>query len=347
MSVSEQQVDELRRALGEEVLVLAHHYQRDEIVRQADYVGDSLELARRGAESAAGSIVFCGVRFMAETAAILARAGQRVFLPRSDAGCFLADQADLAPLQVAWEYLGAALDVEREVMPLAYVNTSAEVKAFVGEHGGLCCTSSSAKRILQAALDERPRVLFLPDQHLGRNVAHAAGIPEDKIALWDSRHPPSDLERFRKAQLILWQGSCNVHVRFLPEDVHRVRREHPGVQVIVHPECRPEVAALADEVGSTSLIVQRIREADPGSAFAVGTEHRLVSRLAAARPEGTGGSLADPPPFCPTMSLTSLADLARVLSAITGEGKAEEVQVPQEVAEPARRAVQRMLELMR
>jgi len=346
MTGMEQRVQEARRSLGQDLLVLAHHYQRDEVVSQADHMGDSLELARRAAESEARRIVFCGVSFMAETAAVMARPGQQVFLPRRDAGCFLADQAEVGAVRRAWQALGQVMDVEREVLPVAYVNTSAVVKAFVGERGGWCCTSSSAERVLQAALAERPRVLLLPDQHLGRNVARRLGIPEEEIALWDPRYPPDDLQPFREARLILWRGACNVHVRFLPQDVERVCRQHPGAQVIVHPECRPEVAALADEVGSTSLIVRRIREAPPGSAWAIGTEQRLVARLARDHPDREVFSLVDPPPVCATMSLTRLDDLARILSRLSEGAAVEPVVVPEEVARPAREPVRRMLQLV-
>ncbi len=345
MSTVQERLTEARASLGERLLILAHHYQRDEIVEHADYVGDSLELAREAAQSDARHIVFCGVTFMAETAAVLAGPGQKVYLPRKEAGCYLADQARAADLRRAWQDLGKVLDVEREVLPIAYVNTSVEVKEFVGNHGGLCCTSSSAASILRDALTERSRVLFLPDQHLGRNTARALQIADEEIALWDPRHPPAELDIYAKARLIIWRGACNVHVRFLPQDVESVRHANPGVRVIVHPECRPEVAQLADEVGSTSLIVQRVREAPLGSALAIGTEQRLVARLARQQPTKRVLSLGDPPPFCPTMSLTTLSDLERIVSTLAQGGEPQPMTVRLKTAGPARRAVQRLLNL--
>lgn len=338
-------MEELRRAraaLGSDVLVLAHHYQRDEVVAWADHVGDSLELSVQAARSAARWIVFCGVGFMAETAALLARPGQKVFLPRPEAGCPLAEQVEPASLRAAWQTLGRVLDMD-EVLPVAYINTHAEVKAFVGERGGICCTSSSAERILRWAFARRPRVLFLPDHNLGLNTARLLGLPQEEIAIWDPRCPPADLSPFARARLILWRGACPVHMRFLPEDVARVRREHPGVRVLVHPECRPEVVAQADEVGSTARIVRRLQEAPAGSAWAIGTEQRLVARLAQAHPDKTVLPLADYPPFCPTMSLTRARDLARLLVALAQGQEPEGVRLPEEVAEPARAALQRML----
>jgi quinolinate synthase len=338
------QIAEAKRRLGDELVILAHHYQRDEIVDQAHFRGDSLELSRRAAQANARYIVFCGVHFMAETAAILARPGQRVLIPREDAGCYLAHSVDSIQLRDAWERLGQMMDVDREVLPVTYVNSSAEVKAFVGERGGACCTSSSAEQVLRWALERRPRVMFLPDQYLGRNTARRLGISQEEIAVWDPHRPPDDLTSFRRARLILWRGACNVHVRFLLEDVERVRKQHPGVRVVVHPECREEVVKLADEVGSTSYIIRVVTESPPGTVWAVGTEQRLVARLAKENPDKTVFSLADPPPYCSYMSLTRLSDLARVLSGLLCGEEPGLVEVPEEIAAPAREALARMLE---
>ncbi len=354
-------VEEAKRRLAGELLILAHHYQRDEIVEVADFRGDSLELSRQAATTNARYIVFCGVHFMAETAAILARPDQRVLIPREDAGCFLADQAELPALEAAWQILDRAIDVERELLPITYINSSAEVKAFVGRHGGAVCTSANAEKVLRWAFSRKPRVFFLPDQHLGRNAARRLGLSEEEIALWAPCFPPDPegLEPFRRAKLILWRGACNVHVRFLPEDVHRVREEHPKARVIVHPECRPEVVELADEVGSTTFIIRKVSESPPGSQWAVGTEGRLVRRLAKENPERrtakrwtarsdpakTVFSLAEPPPLCPTMSLTQLEDLARTLAGLLEGQEPGKVEVPEEVAAPARAAIKRMLEI--
>jgi quinolinate synthase len=316
-------------------------------VELADFRGDSLELSRRAAESDARWIVFCGVRFMAETAAILVRPIQRVLIPREDASCFLAHSVDPVQLRDAWERLSRVLDVERELFPVAYVNTTAEVKAFVGARGGACCTSSSARQVLAWALERSHRVFFLPDQYLGRNTAHSLGISGEDIALWDPHHPPDDLSRYREARVILWRGACNVHVRFLPQDVERVRREYPGARVVVHPECRPEVVALADEMGSTSYIIRTVQNSPTGSSWAVGTEHRLVARLAAENPDKTVISLGDPPPYCAYMSLTRLADLAEVLAGLLSGQERGLVEVPEEVRAGAKAALDRMWEAIR
>ncbi len=343
MNAEFERLTEARAALGSDLLVLAHHYQRDEIVAQADYVGDSLELAQRAAGSVSKHIVFCGVTFMAETAAVLASPGQSVYLPRRDAGCYLADQATFADVRMAWGALGQVFDVEQEVTPVAYVNTSAEVKEFVGNHGGSCCTSSSVAKVFREALKERRRILFVPDQHLGRNAARALGIADNEIAVWDPRLPPCKLEPYTHARLILWQGACNVHVRFLPEDVDRTRREHPNARIIVHPECRPDVAERADELASTSQMVRRVQEATPGTVFAIGTEQRLVHRLAQSNPDKTVISLATPQPFCSTMSLTKLSDVERIVTALANGDELEPVFIRFKTAGPARRAVQRLL----
>ncbi len=338
-------VEEARRVLGDKLLILAHHYQRDEIVYAADYRGDSLELSRRAAASAARWIVFCGVHFMAETAAVLAREGQRVLIPREDAGCFLAHTIDYPSLTELWRRLAEVMEPDREVIPVAYVNTTADVKAFVGERGGACCTSSSAEAVLRWAFSRRKRVLFVPDQYLGRNTARRLGIPEEEIAVWDPRRPPERMDGYARARLILWRGTCNVHVRFLPEDVERVRRERPDVRVIVHPECRPEVVELADEVGSTSYIIRTVSASPPGSAWAVGTEERLVARLAAENPDKDVFSLAEVPPFCSYMSLTRPEDLAAVLEGLLRGEERNVVEVPPGIRAPARMALERMLEI--
>ncbi|MGY4707063.1 quinolinate synthase NadA [Candidatus Bipolaricaulota sp. J31] len=338
-------VSEARRALGEKLLILAHHYQRDEIVDVADYRGDSLELSRRAAASDARWIVFCGVHFMAETAAVLAKDGQRVLIPREDAGCFLAHTIDYPSLVEFWRALSGIMDPDREVLPVAYVNTTADVKAFVGEKGGACCTSSSAEAVLRWAFSRRPRVLFVPDQYLGRNTARRLGIPDEEIAVWDPRFPDLDRKRFTRARLILWRGTCNVHVRFLPEDVERVRRERPGVRVVVHPECRPEVVELADEVGSTSYIIRTVSSSPPGSVWAVGTEERLVARLNEENPDKEVFSLAEVPPFCSYMSLTRPGDLAAILEGLLRGEERNMVEVPPEIRGPARLSLERMLEI--
>ena len=341
----EETVAEAREALGKDLLILAHHYQRDEIVEVADYRGDSLELSRKAAASEARWIVFCGVHFMAETAAILAKEGQRVLVPREDAGCFLAHTVDYSSLMELWRRLGEVMDPDTDVLPVAYVNTTADVKAFMGEKGGACCTSSSAEAVLRWAFSQREKVLFVPDQYLGRNAARRLGISEGEIAVWDPRRPPDRMDAFARARLILWRGTCNVHVRFLPEDVRRVRGEHPGVRVVVHPECRPEVVELADEVGSTSYIIKTASSSPPGSSWAVGTEERLVARLAKENPDKEIFSLAEIPPFCSYMSLTRPGDLAAILRGLLEHEAKNVVEIPPGIRAHARAALERMLEI--
>ena len=339
------QIEEAKRKLGDELLILAHHYQRDEVVRWADFRGDSLELSRRAAATQARYIVFCGVQFMAETAAILAQPDQQVLSPKPEAGCFLADQAKIDQVQSAWEALARGIDVSRSLVPITYVNSDAEIKGFVGQHGGAMCTSANAGKVLGWALRKYPHVLFLPDQHLGRNAARQLGIIDKEIALWDPRFPPADIKPFHRARLILWRGACNVHVRFLPTDVQLIREEYPHVKVIVHPECREDVVSLADEIGSTSYIVQAITESPPGSVWAVGTEEHLVARLRAENPDKKVLSLKEPPPYCIGMSLTRVTDLARVLTGLLNKEKVGVVKVPEKVAASARVALNRMLEI--
>ena len=336
------QIEAAKKQLGDDLVIFAHHYQRDEVVRWADARGDSLELSRRAAATQARYIVFCGVRFMAETAAVLARPEQRVSTPRPDAGCFLADQAQIAQVESAWAALTRSTG---DIVPITYVNSDVQIKGFVGRHGGAICTSANANDVLTWAFRHYQRVLFLPDQHLGYNTAHQLGVPDGDIAVWDPRFSPTDLARYKQARLILWRGACNVHMRFLPTDVQRIRTEYPGAMVIVHPECRADVVAIADAVGSTSYIIRTIREAPSGSTWAVGTEEHLVARLRAENRDKKVLSLKEPPPYCVGMSLTRVTDLARVLTAIVSGDKTGIVEVPAETAAAARAALERMLEI--
>ncbi len=337
----------LKAQLGSDLVVLGHHYQRDEVIQFADFRGDSLQLARDAARTDARYIVFCGVHFMAETAAILARPHQTVLLPDLEAGCFLADRADLPLVEAAWRDLGRVLDVEREVMPVTYVNSAAALKAFCGAHGGVVCTSANAGKVLEWAFRQRPKVLFFPDQHLGRNTAKRMGIPPEAMLLWDPRRPLGghDPDRIRWARLFLWPGWCYVHTRFRPEHVLAWRARDPEVRILVHPECTEEVVDLADEVGSTSYIIRRVQESPPGTKWAIGTEFNLVNRLAREHPEQFIASLSDEPHYCRTMNLITLEKLARVLEGLVNGELVNPIRVPPEVAEPARRALERMLEL--
>jgi quinolinate synthase len=325
--------------LGKRVVILGHHYQRDEVLAFADFRGDSLKLARDASGIKAKFIVFCGVHFMAETAAILAQPGQRVLIPDTTAGCYLADTATPEAVQAAWDRLPAD-----EFTPITYVNSSAALKAFCGRHGGIVCTSGNAERVIRWALAQRPRVFFFPDQHLGRNTARHMGISLEEMLLWDM-HRPLGAGAIRRAKVLLWPGACNVHQRFRPEQVHAVRQRFPDVRVIVHPECPMSVVDLADGAGSTAHIIAQVKAAPPGTRWAIGTEARLVHRLQAQHPEQRIVSLADVPPFCRTMGQITPQNLANVLEALVDGQVVNEVTVDAETARWARVALEQMLAL--
>ena len=338
-------VAELKAALGKRLVILGHHYQRDEVIAFADFRGDSLQLARDATQTDAEIIVFCGVHFMAETATILAKPGQRVLMPDPTAGCCLADMASPEAVQEAWDLLDATQrvgDAGAQCTPITYINSSAELKAFCGRHGGIVCTSSSAEQAVRWALSQRPRVFFFPDQHLGRNTAKRMGIPLEEMLLWDTHHSP-EAEAIRRARVVLWPGACNVHQRFLPEHVGAVRERFPGIRVLVHPECKMEVVDLADHVGSTAYIIRQVEAAPPGTRWAIGTESHLVQRLQQEHPEQQIVSLAAVPPFCRTMSQTTLQNLADVLEALARGEIVNEIVVDAETARWARMALERML----
>ncbi len=334
----------LKGSLKGRVTVLGHHYQRDEVIDLADFRGDSLGLARDAAATDTEFILFCGVHFMAETAAILAKSGQRVLLPDVEAGCYLADTADPGRVNETWCALDAALGgVDKQVVPVTYVNSSAELKAFCGRHGGTICTSGNAEAILRWALDQRPKVLFFPDQHLGRNMGRRLGVSDAEMLLWDHDRPPQS-DAIRAARLILWPGACNVHRRFRTDHIRKVRSLYPAIRVIVHPECASDVVDMADDVGSTAHIINRIDEAAPASAWAVGTEARLVKRLAREYPDKTVIPLGDIPTYCSTMSQITLAKLVRVLEGLTRREVQDEITVEPGISHWARIALERMLD---
>ncbi len=332
--------------LGKRLVILGHHYQRAEIVALSDIRGDSLELSRQAAQTDAEYIVFCGVHFMAESAAILAKPGQHVLIPDMEAGCYLAHTATRALVEDAWAALDAALDggADAEITPITYVNSDADLKAFCGEHGGLSCTSGNADRVLRWALAQRPRVFFFPDQHLGRNTALKLGIAPEEMLLWHPRRTPS-ADAIGRAKVILWPGVCNVHQRFRPEQVAAVRAQYPGIRVIVHPECKAEVVRLADDAGSTAYIIRQVEAAPAGAQWAIGTESRLVARLQQEHPEQTIVSLADVPPYCIMMSQITPENLLTVLEGLTRGELINEVTVEPETARWAKVALERMLAL--
>src|ERR1700734_3463712 len=274
-----------REKLGTDVVLLGHHYQRDEVIRFADFTGDSYKLSKVASETSAKYMLFCGVHFMAETADVLARPWQQVILPDLNAGCSMADMAEIGQVEDCWDLLGRAGLTDKDaggLIPLTYMNSAAAIKGFCGKHGGLVCTSSNARGAFEWAFRQAGKILFLPDQHLGRNTAFAMGIPMSAMVVWDPYQINGGLspDRLKAAKVILWKGHCSVHQRFLPEHVDRIRREEPGMQVIVHPECRWEMCQKADAIGSTERIIEVIEKAPEGSSFAVGTEIHLVNRLA-------------------------------------------------------------------
>jgi quinolinate synthase len=276
----DERISTAKAKLGNDAVILGHHYQRDEVVKFADFRGDSLKLSQQAAEAEGKYIVFCGVHFMAESADILRREHQVVVLPDLSAGCSMADMADIGQVEACWSELGSVLDT-KAVVPVTYMNSTAAIKSFTGEHGGSICTSSNAAAVMKWAFQHGEKVLFLPDEHLGRNTGYRMGIGLDEMAVWDPYQElgGNSIEALRNAKVILWKGYCSVHQRFLPEHVAKVRREHPGIRVIAHPECRFEVCQEADEIGSTEGIIKTIKASPPGTAWAVGTEIHLVNRL--------------------------------------------------------------------
>ena len=343
-----------KATLGDRVVVLGHFYQREEVVRHADYVGDSFQLANAAkAHPEAEAIVFCGVHFMAETADLLSRPEQSVILPNLAAGCSMADMADIDQVEEAWEQLADVLgDLETPdadglvpVIPVTYMNSSAAIKGFVGRHGGIVCTSSNARTVLEWAFARGRRVLFFPDQHLGRNTAKAMGVPLDRMPMWNPRRPlgGSTAAQLEDSQVILWHGFCSVHRRFSVAQIDKARAEHPGVRVIVHPECPMDVVDAADEAGSTDIIRKAIAAAEEPTTFAIGTEINLVQRLAAQFPQHEIFCLDPVVCPCSTMYRIHPGYLAWVLESLVAGEVVNRITVPADVAEPATVALERML----
>jgi quinolinate synthase len=337
-----------RAALGDRALILGHHYQRDEVIGFADVTGDSFKLAREAAaRSGAEYMVFCGVHFMAESADILTAAGQRVILPDLAAGCSMADMATFDQVEQCWDTL-QDLDLAAGVVPVTYMNSSADIKAFTGRNGGTVCTSSNAARALRWALGRGSQVLFLPDQHLGRNTAVVElGLRLADCVVWDPHAPGGGLDpdALRAATMILWRGHCSVHGRFRADCVAEVRERIPGVNVIVHPECTHEVVLAADQVGSTERIIATIDRAPSGSAWAVGTELNLVQRLAAANPDKTVAFLDKTVCYCSTMNRIDLPHLVWALESLAAGSVVNQVTVEPRTAIQALTALDQMLAL--
>ena len=341
-----------RAALGDRAVVLGHFYQRDEIVEHADYVGDSFQLANAALEHPdAEAIVFCGVHFMAETADILSGAHQSVILPNLAAGCSMADMADQDDVEACWDALTEVYGTEPDadgrvpVIPVTYMNCSAALKGFVGRHGGYVCTSSNAATVLERAFRDGQRVLFFPDQHLGRNTAHAMGIALEQMPLWFPRKPlgGNSQESLQQAKVILWNGFCSVHKRFTVEQISQARAEFPDVRVVVHPECPLPVVQAADEAGSTDVIRRFVEAAPAGSTIAIGTEINLVNRLAAQHPDKTIFCLDPVVCPCSTMYRIHPGYLAWVLEELVAGRVVNRISVPGDVAADAKVALERML----
>jgi quinolinate synthase len=343
---TDSRICELRQRLGPRLVILGHHYQRDEVIKFADVRGDSFKLAQWAANRrSAEYIVFCGVHFMAESADILSAEHQKVVLPDMSAGCSMADMAELDQVETCWEDL-TRITGER-IIPVTYMNSSAAIKAFCGRQGGAVCTSSNAGAVMRWALERSDKIVFLPDQHLGRNTAWSLGFRLEEMTVWD---PFEELggntaQRLHDSRFILWKGHCSVHGRFLPSHVEKVRAQYPGISVIAHPECRWEVTQLSDDVGSTEHIIKVITNAPPGSKWAVGTEIHLVNRLRNENPDRLIIPLDDCGCLCSTMFRIDAPHLLWALENLAEDRVVNQISVPADVAADARLALNRMLEI--
>jgi len=349
-------IEAVRRRMGERLVILGHHYQQDGVIAHADFQGDSYQLSKSAAERAGcEAIVFCGVHFMAETADILAnrpeqmaaRAGRRVtvVLPDMAAGCSMADMAGIEQVEDAWADLGTVIDTT-DVTPVTYINSAASLKAFCGRHGGIVCTSSNARAVLDWAFARSRRVLFFPDQHLGRNTARKMGVPLDEMRVWNPHDPAlggNMAAQLQNSRVILWQGHCSVHAMFRPEHVDDMRANLPGVKILVHPECSMEVVDKADLAGSTSYIIKQVEAAAPGTTWGIGTELHLVKRLEQQHPEQTIRFLSPVVCMCATMYRIDLAHLCWSLEHLEAGSPVNVIRVDDETARWAVTALERML----
>ena len=338
-----------RVTLGERLVILGHHYQRDEIIQYADFRGDSFKLAQlAAARPQADYIVFCGVHFMAESADVLSWPHQKVILPNPAAGCSMADMANIAEVEECWEMLNETLGEDAGLIPVTYMNSAANLKAFCGRNGGIVCTSSNAPAVIKWAFTQGKRVLFFPDEHLGRNTAFAYGIPETQMAVWNPKDPMAAVdaeEEIERAKIILWKGYCTTHMRFSVSQIEQARIDYPDIKIIVHPECRREVVAAADLYGSTEYIIQQIEQAPAGSKWGVATEINLVHRLAQAHPDQFIFCLDPIVCPCSTMYRIHPAYLAWVLEGLVQGEVINQVKVDEDVVYWSRVALERMLAL--
>jgi len=339
-----------KAALGKRATILGHHYQRADVYRHADLTGDSLMLSKLAAQTDADYIVFCGVHFMAEVADILSKPEQVVILPDMNAGCSMADMANLAKVERAWRELSTVLDPDQAITPVTYINSAADLKAFCGEHGGIVCTSSNAKQILEWSFARRGKVLFFPDQHLGRWSGYMIGIPPDEMVVWDFDEPLGGLtaEQIRKARILLWKGHCSVHQMFQAQHILNFRSQYPEGLVISHPECNFEVCKLSDYVGSTDFIIKTIAESKPNTRWLVGTELNLVNRIAEEfKPQGKLVKFMAPTVcMCSTMARIDPQHLAWTLENLVEDKIVNQIRVPAREAQLARTALRRMLEVV-
>ena len=342
-----QRIRAAREKLGERAVILGHHYQRADVYQYADLTGDSLKLSRLASQTDAEYIVFCGVHFMAEVADFMSKPHQKAILPDLAAGCSMADMANLAKVERCWRELNSVLDADEQFTPVTYINSAADLKAFCGAHGGIVCTSSNAGAIAGWAFAQRPKILFFPDQHLGRWTGHTMGIPQDEMMVWDPDLELGGLtpEQIRKARLLLWKGHCSVHQMFQPAHIAKFRQQYPDGLVIAHPECCFDVCRLSDHVGSTELIVKIIREAAPNTRWLVGTELNLVNRLAEeVRADGKIVHFMAPTTcMCSTMQRIDPQHLAWVLENLAEGQVVNQIEVPEHEAVLARLALERML----
>ena len=345
----DRRISAAKAILGERLVILGHHYQRDEIIKYADYRGDSFKLAQlAAARPEADYILFCGVHFMAESADVLSAAHQKVILPNPTAGCSMADMANIAEVEECWQMLHDQLGDDAGIIPVTYMNSAANLKAFCGRNGGVVCTSSNAPAVMKWAFSRGKRVLFFPDEHLGRNTGLAYGIREDQMAVWNPKDPMAEEnaeEEIERARIILWKGYCSTHMRFNLQQINKARADYPGIKILVHPECRREVVEAADLYGSTEYIIQQIEKAPAGSQWGVATEINLVHRLAQEHPEQFIFCLDPIVCPCSTMYRIHPAYLAWVLEALIDGQVLNQVIVDAETAHWAKVALERMLAL--
>jgi quinolinate synthase len=352
-------IQAIREELGPRLLVLGHHYQQDEVIALSDLRGDSYQLSKMAAESRdCRYIVFCGVHFMAETADVLAnrpaklteRDGRRVtvVLPDMAAGCSMADMAEIEQVEDCWEQLGEVIDTD-DLMPVTYVNSAASLKAFCGRHGGIVCTSANARAVLEWAFSQRSRVLFFPDQHLGRNTALTMGVGLEQMPVWDPRRPMggNDEEALRASRVILWKGHCSVHQMFQAAHVDQFRAKYPDIKILVHPECMREVVAKADVIGSTGKIIRAVEESPPGTRWAIGTELHLVNRLKHEHPEQEIYFLSPVVCMCATMYRIDLPHLCWSLENLAAGTPVNMIRVDDRTAADSLVSLERMLEVSR